>query len=345
MRADIDLVRADVLSVRLEAVIGEKSVIEIAGVIGEKSTLALGTPAIAALFITRQLVEAISDLGNAIGRLGTAPALDPLRTAGNDLLVSLSTLHSEMEARYRELAALDATLPGTEALAHVDAREIHLVPGLATVHGILEGAPGHTGGAGRVTCGGATMPPIAVGVIDQDGGGDLGSGTPPLTLAIASDRPTPIRIDVSAISFYDLCRVEIEGRRHFRAAPIALTSAEISDLGMRSVDWDMRMTILGGQIAMMGTEGTADEIAVAPEVEAFVRELTGETGAWRAIPATMSPEDADMLGFQIAVTSALSLAIEANPALAAGAFGPSVTAALAALRAHDDAAIAALTGP
>lgn len=347
----LELVQLGLAQTRVDAIIGEKGtslISSVDGIIGEKgATLALRTSAAAIAVLLRQLKQAADEIAAVQDVLPATPALAALRTALDAEIATLIALHTELLLRFDELVALDASLPGVEEPSYVDARSLHTMPEQSYVHAILEASATDTDGSVSVVCPGGTTAPLEVTVSDERGGGAplvMGTGAGPHSFVLTADVPTLLRVDFTLMGVpHTQCDVEVRGRRHFRAAPIVLDSADADDLGTRRIDWDSRMSTLTGTIAMMRSEGAAEDIALATIVEDYLREASSESGRWRGGLTAIGPEDLDALVLTLEhVVIPLSEALEAYLATSPSRFATSVQSLLAALRAHNEAAHAML---
>lgn len=340
----------DVALVRLDAVIGEKigSPIDIAGVIGEKSmggTRALRAPWGVIRVIERNLVQAAAELGAVLGALPTTdPRLEALRTALSDAIGSIMQLHTLLVARFAEIAMLDALLPGRESPGHIDRHSVHFVPDAATIRSQIDGTATDADGLLSLpSCPGA----FAVVVFDEDDTSAPlleATGQGPHAFTVRTDRPTRLRIEVTGGAFAASCPISIQGRRHFRGAPILLSGTEPADLRARASTWDDTVIRLAGRIQTLAAGGGSDG-ALQPLLYRYLRDAVDETGRWRAIVDRIEPEDLDELKIAIEVVIRLSMGLEASPEVASLTGGSMVIADFAELRVLQQQTLTDLLSP
>ncbi|UJR86992.1 hypothetical protein [Sandaracinus amylolyticus] len=321
MRTDIDLVRIDVLSVRLDAVIGEKSVIDIAGVIGEKGieTRSLGAAAIPALVVVRQLERAIIDVGELA--LEGFPDNAAMTDALSDLRDDLAVLLTHMRERYTELVDATADVRLRVDTDYVARRPMILVaPAGGRVSVIVEGESAAMPEATlQVSCDSGAP---AYRVFDEEHGGmiaDMVSGTAPTitgTLAVPAGRASSLRIEVNdtfGVTPAPACTVQVSGTRDWRGTTIQTDASELDSLMLHAATFDAQHRSIVDTMARLDGEVSPEAQSAFELVREYLEELVAESAVWRALPFGFEEEEHELMELVLgSVLSPIGIVIEAR---------------------------------
>lgn len=295
-RTGAEFLDLDLLTVRLDAVIGEKigSPIDIAGVIGEKSmpTLSLTVPAVATLVIAQELDVAIEDLESLLGGTSWATSGDAMVRALGDAAVALherlNVLRGLMWARLRELVDGAAGTSFRDVPGYADERTVDVL-GSTTLHFVVEGNSASDPVATiDVDCGDF---PATIRVVDEETGAEVLASTPgvpgmPTTarLPIGSDDPRALRAEISVPDAlgWDPCAVSVLGHRHFRGASETIDGGEQGAFAIANMDWIVHTSSIQGTL---DAGSTLDAGRVAT-LERFLRETSAAASRVRRLETT-----------------------------------------------------------
>ncbi|AKF09560.1 hypothetical protein [Sandaracinus amylolyticus] len=347
MRTDIDLVRIDVLSVRLDAVIGEKSVIEIAGVIGEKSvgTRSLGAAAIPALVVVRQLERAIIDVGELA--LEGFPDDAALTAALSQLRDDLAVLLTHVRERYGALVDATADVRLRVDTEYVAARRLSLVaPAGARVSVIVEGESEAVPQATLTV--GCTAGAPAYRVFDEERGGMIadmvGTGTSVRgTFAVPAGRASSLRIEVNdtlGVTPSPTCTVQVSGTRDWRGTTIETDAVELDDLMLATATFETQLESVVDTMARLDGEVSPAAQSAFDLVREYLEEMVAESAAWRVLPVGFEEEEWDVMSLVLgSVLSSIGIVLEGRLGSRAEELTPIVTDLMEMRGANDDARV------
>lgn len=350
-----EFLETDITRARLDAIVGEKGLIGIAGIVGEKGsgTLSLPMPVAPLLVILRHVGAARASIDRVTSSWAaeTDPAIVAVRDALTALASDLETLESELLARFRDLVTPTAGLGRTDD-EHTDNRFFHLTPDGATYQVLLEAEAARPSGNVVFDCG-PSLTDLTVSVHDAESGAELLAesgptvGTALLPIALRPGEPTLLRVRVgpaagSTMTSWSDCTITVIGHRYWRNPETSVDDATLSDA---TGSWDTHMRAIETELAGIESGGSADDREVARVMALVAAELSIETGMWRNGSSVIDGDDLQLLHHSLGeVLPAVISALLSSPQLA-GSSWAGVRLALSTMRDTNDAAVLALGTP
>ncbi len=299
MRVGSAFLHLDLISTRLDAIIGEKStsLIEVAGIIGEKSmTRSLTVVAVPALVIALQLDATVRDLDAMIAVSTWSASGEPTLVALEIECVAMrgevAALRDVMWARFRELADGAVVMPRDEP-GYVDTRIVETITGTTAIDVVVEGRSA-TDPTATVSADCSDFP-ANVRVLDAEGGElvpeTVGPGGEPnvIPIELGHDDLHVLRIEVSVtdLEFWNTCTVSVSGRRRLRGARETIDALEQRAITTEATSWATNGDGLRTALDRARTAGSID-VGRIEAVEHFAREATAAVSRQRNLQVATS---------------------------------------------------------
>jgi hypothetical protein len=328
MRLTAPWMELDVLVGRLDAIIGEDSLVAGAGIIGEDSLTASLTPqASIILVVLRHLAIAEPALMglHEVWSSSPVPAEQGIATELLSLHTTVLEMQMRLAGRFRVLADPDLA-SGTLETAYRDDRVVELTPAGTVMTTVLDGN-GTAQPFINVDCSGR---PFNLIILDPE---NPGVDPLPLQLAMTGMFGGNFTIRDADVNVYQIvmttgdtspawstCQVSVQGQRRTRGPLVSVTPTDSIALDREETSFQSSAGPGALQMDIMQVRGagTPDEIQMADLIETLATETAVHAGVWRQFTSASGAIWADDLeavrANELALRAALT-ALRASPAL------------------------------